>query len=59
MKEYRGCSVEIFRTLAPADAWTQASGYRSGRSLTMITVHKTKGERGRSQELFDSVEDVV
>ena len=33
MKEHRGCSVEIFRTLAPADAWTQASGYQVRPSL--------------------------
>ena len=52
-KELRGCSVEIFRTLAPGDAWTHASGYRSDRSLDMLTIHRTKGERGRARVFFE------
>ena len=57
-KELRGCSVEIFRTLAPADAWTHASGYRSDRSLDMLTIHRTKGERGRARVFFEQAREV-
>jgi hypothetical protein len=39
-----GATVEIFRTLAPTDAWAQGLGYRSMRSLDAITVHKEHGE---------------
>lgn len=58
-KELRGCSVEIFRTLAPADAWTHASGYRSDRALEMLTIHKTKGERGRATVFFEQAMEVA
>lgn len=58
MKEHRGCSVEIFRTLAPADAWTQASGYRSDRSLSMLTVHRDHGITSRAEQFFDSFEEM-
>tara|TARA_R110000764_G_scaffold52232_2_gene113835 strand:+ start:689 stop:1825 length:1137 start_codon:yes stop_codon:yes gene_type:complete len=36
--------VESFRTLAPGDAWTIDSGYRSGRELQAIILHKDFGE---------------
>lgn len=55
IEEFRGCVVEVFRTLAPADAWAQAGGYRSDRSLDLITIHKDKGERARLRVFFDEV----
>lgn len=55
-EDHNGCSVEIFRTLAPADAWTHGKGYRSERSLDLITVHRTMGERARATVFFDQVE---
>ena len=39
--------VESFRTLAGKDAWTAASGYRSGRDITSIVHHKEYGEVAR------------
>lgn len=44
LKEYRGVTVETFRTLAARDAYTAAHGYRSGRDLKMIVLHKEYGE---------------
>jgi len=43
-KEYPGCIVETFRTLAPRDSWANASGYRSGRDMRCITLHREHGE---------------
>ena len=39
--------VESFRTLAGKDAWTAASGYRSGRDITSIVHHIEHGEVAR------------
>ena len=46
-QELRGCVVETFRTLAPADAWAATKGYRSGRDMNRITLHEEYGEIGR------------
>lgn len=46
-KEYRGCEVESFNTLAPTDAWHKFKGYRSKRSLTVILIDKHHGEVSR------------
>lgn len=45
--ELRGCTVESFRTLAAKDAWHAAKGYRSGRDLNAIVLHKEFGEIAR------------
>lgn len=45
--ETRGCTIEAFRTLAPADAWHHAKGYRSGRDMNRITLHRRFGETAR------------
>lgn len=47
-KEFRGCSVESFRTLAGRDYWHHHKGYRAGRSLSAITFHKDYGEITRA-----------
>jgi hypothetical protein len=39
--------VESFRTLAAKDAWHSAQGYRSGRDLNAIVLHKDFGEVAR------------
>lgn len=57
VKELRGCTVETFRTLAPADAYAQSHGYRSDRSLDCITIHKELGERMRSRVFFEQAMD--
>ena len=44
VKEYENCVVETFRTLAAKDAWHSASGYRSGRDMKCIILHKDYGE---------------
>lgn len=46
-REMRGCMIESFRTLAPRDAWAANVGYRSGRDMNRITLHKEYGEIGR------------
>ena len=43
-KEYRGCVVEYFRTMAARDAWHQGQGYRAGRDMRLIVHHKEYGE---------------
>ena len=44
LKEYRGGVVEYFRTLAARDAWHAGQGYRAGRDMRLIVLHKTHGE---------------
>ena len=43
-KEYRGGVVEYFRTLAARDAWHTGQGYRAGRDMRLIVLHKEFGE---------------
>jgi len=44
LKEYRGGVVEYFRTLAARDAWHAGQGYRAGRDMRLIVLHKEHGE---------------
>lgn len=44
VKEYAGCTVETFRTLAAADAYAMGHGYRAGRDMRAIVIHRTHGE---------------
>jgi hypothetical protein len=44
LKEYPGCIVEYFRTMAARDAWHQGQGYRAGRDMCCIVHHKEHGE---------------
>ena len=46
--ETRNCIVESFRTLAPKDAWHAGAGYRSGRDMNRIALHREFGEIARS-----------
>ena len=43
-KEYPGAVVEYFRTLAARDAWHAGQGYRAGRDMRLIVMHKEHGE---------------
>lgn len=54
--EYRGCTVESFRTLAPPDAWASGAGYRSGRDMHRIVYHREYGEISRSIVSADYLE---
>lgn len=47
-KEYSGCTVVTYRTLAPKDAWHAASGYRSNREMQCTIYHKERGKVGAS-----------
>lgn len=44
VKEYSGCDVEYFRTLAAPDAYSHGAGFRSKRDLQAITYHRIDGE---------------
>jgi hypothetical protein len=44
IKEYRGGVVEYFRTLAARDAWHAGQGYRAGRDMRLIVLHREHGE---------------
>lgn len=44
VKELPGLLIEWFRTLAPRDAWTSSAGYRAGRDMYAIVLHKDYGE---------------
>ena len=45
-KEYAGCNVITYRTLAPKDAWHSASGYRSNRDMRCTVYHRDRGTVG-------------
>ena len=47
LKEYRGMTVETFRTLAARDSWHAGQGYVSGRDMVRICFHRNYGEVGR------------
>ncbi len=43
VKEYPGCVVETFRTLAPRDAWHAGQGYRSEQDMRLDIWHRDHG----------------
>lgn len=43
-KEYSGCTVESFRTLAAKDAYAYAGGYRAEQDSKALVIHKDYGE---------------
>lgn len=45
-KEFGGCTVITYRTLAPKDAWHAAQGYRSNRDMRATIYHKERGTVG-------------
>ncbi len=47
VKDYTGCRVESFRILPPTDAYAENKGYRSGRDMKSIILHKDYGEVAR------------
>ena len=56
VKEYQGGVVEYFRTLAPRDAWHQGQGYRAGRDMCLIVMHREHGEIERHRCDVGSIE---
>lgn len=47
LKEFPGCIVESFRTLASKDAWHAMKGYRSGRDMKCDVIHSKYGRINR------------
>jgi len=43
------CTVETFRIMAGRDRWHHDSGYRAGREMQAILLHKEFGETGRNR----------
>lgn len=59
-KDFIGCRVESFRILAPNDAWSYNSGYRSMQDMKSIVIHREYGEIGRNTvnpKMFVSTEE--
>lgn len=48
VKEFPGCKVESFRTIAAPDAYASSGGWLSGRDQKVIVYHKEYGEVARS-----------
>ena len=48
VKEFQGCTVESFNTLAGSDHWHHSSGYRSRKNIKMLIIHKKYGEIERT-----------
>ena len=47
VKDFPGVRVESVRVLPPTDAWSHAVGYRSGRDMRRIDLHRDFGEVAR------------
>ncbi len=47
VKDFNGARVESIRILPPADAWAYNMGYRTGRDMKRIEVHREFGEVAR------------
>ena len=47
IKEFPGCTVESFNTLAPNDAYAANGGWRSRQNMKAIVLHKEFGEVAR------------
>jgi hypothetical protein len=54
-KEYSGCIVESFRTLAGKDGYAYSGGYRSGQDSKALVIHKEYGEIERHTINIDQV----
>jgi hypothetical protein len=46
-KEFPGCVVESFNTLAPGDSYAHAGGWRSRQNMKAIVLHSEHGEVAR------------
>ena len=48
VKEYSGCTIETFRSIAAKDSWHNGAGYRARRAMECIILHIEGGEYGRN-----------
>lgn len=48
-KEFPGCTVESFNTIAASDAYANDGGWRSGRIMQAVVLHREHGEIARSR----------
>lgn len=55
-KEFPGCMVESFRTVAAKDAYATYGGWRSGRDTKVIIFHKEYGEIERHTISLDHLQ---
>ena len=53
------CTVETFRIMSGRDAWHHGSGYRAGREMQSIILHREYGESGRTVVTPDMLRSVV
>jgi hypothetical protein len=44
VREFAGVTAESFRTLAAKDAYAAGHGYRAGRDMRCIVLHRDHGE---------------
>ncbi len=58
VKEYPGCTVETFRTMAPSDAW-HAGRFRSGNDMKLDVWHKKRGHINRHIVGIETILDQV
>ncbi len=58
VKEYPGCTVETFRTMAPSDAW-HAGRFRSGNDMKLDVWHKKRGHINRHIVGIETILDLV
>lgn len=47
VKDFNGCRVESFRILPPVDAFAANKGYRTGRDMKAVVLHRQYGEVAR------------
>lgn len=53
-KEFAGCTVESFNTLAGKDSHAANHGYRSNQSLSCVVFHRERGEFARTKTFADA-----
>jgi hypothetical protein len=58
-KEYAGCTVESFNTLAGKDAHAANGGWRSNQSMSCVVYHRERGEWARSKVFADAFEEAA
>lgn len=57
LKEFPGCIVETFRTLAARDAWHNGKGYRSGQDMKLDVIHRKYGRINRHSVGIEQITD--